>query len=125
MISPSEVYFVTMLDGLGSWLKLLTVLSLIFLAVTLLMIGIAASEDKYELIPKVVKFCTLPCVIIFLILGTIVALLPNTKQMAAIIIIPRIANNEKVQDVGKGLYDLAVQWMEELKPRKEVKEVAK
>ena len=38
--------------------------------------------------------------------------------MAAIIIVPRIVNSEKVQTVGNRLYDLAVEWMDELKPRK-------
>ena len=51
-------------------------------------------------------------------------LIPSTKQMAAIMIVPRIANSEKVQTIGNKVYDLAVEWMEELKPNKgsEVKE---
>ena len=46
------------------------------------------------------------------------ALTPSTKDMAAILVIPRIANSEKVQDVGNRLYDLAVEWAEELRTRK-------
>jgi hypothetical protein len=38
--------------------------------------------------------------------------------MAAILIIPRVANSEKVQTVGNHLYDLACEWMEELRPAK-------
>jgi hypothetical protein len=38
--------------------------------------------------------------------------------MAAILIIPKIANSEKVEKIGNGLYDLAVEWMNELKPAK-------
>jgi hypothetical protein len=45
-------------------------------------------------------------------------LLPTTKEMAAILIIPRVANSEKVQTVGNHLYDLACEWMEELRPAK-------
>lgn len=32
--------------------------------------------------------------------------------------VPKIANNEKVQAAGNKLYDLAVEWMDELRPRK-------
>ena len=41
---------------------------------------------------------------------------PTTKQMAAVIVVPKIANSEKVQTVGNRLYDLAVEWMDELRP---------
>lgn len=47
---------------------------------------------------------------------TVAILMPTTKQMAAIIIVPKIANSEKVQTVGNRLYDLAVERMDELKP---------
>ena len=46
---------------------------------------------------------------------------PSTKQMAAIVVVPKIVNSEKVQDVGEKLYGLAVEWMDELHPRKEKK----
>lgn len=52
---------------------------------------------------------------------------PNTKQMAAIIMVPKIANSEKVQEAGSQLYNLAVEWMDELRPAKKdpAKEEAK
>ena len=43
---------------------------------------------------------------------------PTTKQMAAVLVVPRIANSEKVQTAGNKLYDLAVEWMDELRPHK-------
>lgn len=33
-------------------------------------------------------------------------------------VIPAIANSEKLQGVTDGIYDLATQWLEELKPAK-------
>ena len=45
-------------------------------------------------------------------------LTPTTKQMAAVLVVPKIANSEKVQVAGNKLYDLAVEWMDELRPRK-------
>jgi hypothetical protein len=51
-------------------------------------------------------------------LGIISDMIPSSKQMAAIMIVPKIANSEKVQTIGNKMYDLAVEWMEELKPNK-------
>lgn len=58
--------------------------------------------------------------VVFLFLTTFAAcvFIPTTRQMAAIMIVPKIVNSEKVQAVGNRLYDLAVEWMEELKPEK-------
>lgn len=50
-----------------------------------------------------------------------VALVPSTAQMAAIVVVPRIVNNEQVQTAGSGLYDLATEWLDEPRPRKEAK----
>lgn len=48
----------------------------------------------------------------------VAAFVPTTRQMAAIVMVPKIANSEKVQAAGNKLYDLAVEWMDELRPRK-------
>lgn len=45
--------------------------------------------------------------------------LPSTKQMAAILIVPKIVNNAKVQEVPDKLLTLATEWMDELRPKKE------
>lgn len=45
-------------------------------------------------------------------------LVPTTKEMAAIVVIPRVANSESVQGLGEGVVDLAKAWMAELKPDK-------
>lgn len=50
---------------------------------------------------------------------------PTTKQMAAILVVPKIANSEKVQVAGDKLYDLAVEWLEELRPERQKKEEKK
>ena len=52
----------------------------------------------------------------FVVTLLIDALIPTTKEMAAMIVIPGVLNNEKVQTVGNRLYDLALEWMEELRP---------
>ena len=50
------------------------------------------------------------------------ALTPTTREMAAIKVIPMIANSESMQklgDVGDNMLDLANEWLRELKPKKE------
>ena len=46
------------------------------------------------------------------------AFVPSTKDMAAIVVVPRIANSETVRELGEGVTELARQWIEELKPSK-------
>lgn len=62
-------------------------------------------------------------VVIAIVIGIAIDLIPSTKQMAAILIVPKIANSEKVQTIGNKVYDLATAWMEELKPSKKGSEV--
>ena len=50
------------------------------------------------------------------VLGAI--LTPSTKEICATLLIPAIVNNEKVQGLGEEFYDLAKEWMQELKPTK-------
>ena len=46
-------------------------------------------------------------------------LVPSTKEAAAMIVAPRLANSETVRGLGSDLVDLAHAWMKELRPGKE------
>jgi hypothetical protein len=59
------------------------------------------------------------CLALAFLFGMLRSFTPTTAEMAAIIVVPKIVNNEKVQNVGNKIYDLAVEWMDELKPKKE------
>lgn len=43
---------------------------------------------------------------------------PTKEEMAAIIVIPKIANSETVSEIGDGMKTLAAEWLEELRPNK-------
>ena len=43
--------------------------------------------------------------------------LPSTREMAAIVILPKVLNNEKLNAVSSELYSSAMEWMKELKPK--------
>ena len=110
-----QMYWLVMLDSIniGSF-----VMCAIFALLILVMIIVVAESYKC---PTFVKVCVPFFVLFFLVFFAISVFLPTTKQMAAITIVPKIVNNEKVQTMGNKIYDLAVEWMDELKPKKKSK----
>ena len=46
-------------------------------------------------------------------------LIPSTKQMATILVLPSIINNEQVQQLPHEIIDLSMEWIEELRPPKD------
>lgn len=128
MITPTAMYWLTRLDVAFEILCFLTALCLILsigcLAVVWVYRDVVGQSYKdsvkrmYQRDAKVamrVFRVTAPMVVIFA-LGLI--FLPTTKQMAAIVVIPKVVNNEKVQNIGNELHELAIDWLNELKPSK-------
>lgn len=129
MITTAQMYWLTKLDDirhvLGSiiwvpvaWVTVVAVISFC---------AFMACADLDSVRPVVIgkiKKASWTCVpMVFWIVATqiAVALVPSTAQMAAIVVVPRIVNNEQVQTVGNKIYDLAVEWLDELRPKKEAK----
>lgn len=108
MITPMQMYWLVTLDGIVAMFTVFTVMGIIFVIAWMCYISETGNSDA--------KWFPLTS-IVFAALSLVAAVfVPTTKQMAAIIIVPKIANSEKVQTVGNKLYDLAVEWMDELKP---------
>lgn len=122
MITTSQMYWITRLDSIGFTLFVLSLL-LGLTMLGLLIVGCvlrsdySTTEHGYSTGVRL-HIATLLLVPPFLCLVFALAFTPSTKQMAAILVVPRIANSEKVQQAGNKLYDLAVEWMDELKPNK-------
>ena len=119
IITPIQMYWLTRLSSLGQGLAfiipLLFILAVMHLIAGCLMQDADFSDSTHKRGIKLIK--TSPLLAVMAVVLLIVnCLLPTTREMAAILIVPRIANNEKVQSVGNHLYDLAVEWMEELRP---------
>lgn len=92
MITTEMVYWIITLD------KIVVVLSIGagLLAFALIAYSAAQFEDAEDFHPVWFPFF---CVVeLMLILGAVFT--PTTKQMAAIYIIPKLANNERIQDIG-------------------------
>ena len=118
MITTTQMYWITRLNAIVSFGNGLISVPIIAFLIGLFLI-VMMTDSPYDpavkpMFKRLVKW-TLP----FTLLGVFVSIfVPSTKQMAAILIIPRIANSEKVQQAGNKLYDLAVEWMDELKPNR-------
>lgn len=109
MITTTQMYWVVTLNSIviGSF-----ILTVVFFGMMLFSIGMRKDDIIGTWAPVTSAVLALLCL-------AVNVFTPTTKQMAAILIIPRIANSEKVQQTGNKLYELAVEWMDELKPSKE------
>lgn len=113
MITTAQMYWLTRLDcfcGLAFVVAIVSVLLPIFVSLAVTHDEASAASAFF----RTLKWTALPLVISLCVLMFV----PTTKEMAAILIVPRIANSEKVQQAGNKLYELAVEWMDELKPGK-------
>ena len=127
MITPTQMYWLVKLDDLRHVLKCITWLPIVLAVVigvmafaTFMMTCDAKIETKKEAAGDIARLMVwfVFMLLIVVALQVVAAFMPSTRQMAAIIVVPKIANSEQVQTVGNKLYDLAVEWMDELKPRK-------
>ena len=110
-ITTMQMYWLVMLDNLISSLIAISAMCVSFFILGYPMFGMMGKE--YLAFPIMKKLLVVVAVNILLL-----TFIPSTKQMAAIMIVPKIANSEKVQTIGNKVYDLAVEWMNELKPAK-------
>lgn len=107
-----QMYFLVKLTTIVVAAWVIAVISGFFLVASL--VYMADTGDRDPELTDVVKWL----MVTFLTAFAMVILVPTTKQMAAIIVVPKIVNSERVQNVGNKIYDLAVEWMDELHPKK-------
>lgn len=119
-ITPWTIYWITRLDEIRDIAGGSVVLSCGVLAIGLLATLILASDlEQWAL--HTIKLGA-ACAAVTLVCSVAVrAFLPSTKEMCAIVIIPKIAQSESLEQVGTGVVDLAKQWLEELKPKQPAK----
>lgn len=118
MISPWTIYWITRLDVVGEVLQMCMTMSvLVAITTTGLWILNNCTNHFDSGNPEVGKrwrrgsLASIAASVLF-IAATIA--LPTTKQMAAIYIIPAIANNEQIQAEASELYDLAKDYLKSL-----------
>jgi len=125
-MTPFQVYFITRLDDIKellggvitTCLVLGTVGSIVLTGVYMTLVEPPrSSEDSIKLTKRMLKICSMILLPAALVLSVAGALLPSTKQMAAIVVIPSIVNNDHIQALPNKLLRLADDWIEELSPK--------
>lgn len=111
-VTSSTLYWITRCDGFVAF----GVIFFVLFAAAIIFLTNHIIFYESEMCAKFAWFASA----IGLILSASIALfVPTTKEMAAIIVIPKIANSETVKELGDGVVALAQEWIEELKPNKE------
>jgi hypothetical protein len=125
MITGNEIYWITRLDYLQGFILAIAIIPIV------LKIGVIIAEamsydtcyEKEEKAKKllglkasmksIIKYSTIS--ILFLLTC---CLIPSTKEMCVIKIIPIVANQGDIKEIPTNLAELANEWMEELRPTK-------
>lgn len=128
MITESTVYWITRLDAIHNLLCLPIVICVAGIGIIAICQVIlrdpifadsAEDEKRNSKIANRLLFRGTPlCVVVLLLLASVKTFIPTTKEMCAIKVIPGIVNNEKIQTVGGEIYNVAREWLGELRPAK-------
>jgi len=121
MITSWQLYWLTRMDYFSGFFQVIGSITGIALFVLLIMSmffkSLSYGEDSdavrsikfFKVALWVFPFCLITNIFAFFI--------PSTKEMAAILVIPKIVNNQKVQQLPDKVLDLANSWLEELKTK--------
>ena len=108
MITTTQMYWLVTMDSI---VHASAIIAIALGVMAFLTIPMVLDDDLPKRTPSAIA-------LVAVAFALVAAFVPTTRQMAAIVMVPKIANNEKVQAAGNKLYDLAVEWMDELRPRK-------
>lgn len=119
MITPWNLYWLTRLDGLKNFtLGATAFIVLLFILSAVTIVAYCSCTDKWP--RKSIVWIVFFVILAFVsgITGKAVeTLVPTTKEMATIIVLPKIANSETVQEIGDDIKTLAKEWVLQLKPK--------
>lgn len=120
MITPTMIYFIGILDSISSFFRTVStgLIVVIFLGVVF-----SPMLDDIDIVSFAkMKGFLAKCIVALCIFGTLAAFTPSSK-LAAMYIIPAVANNENVKAIGsnslEALRKLTEQWLLELNGKDE------
>lgn len=120
MITTTQMYWLTRLDAIGALSTVMIVLGVgVTVSATVIYAStlVTLSENERRVLRNILRVF-----ISTLVLGIAVnVFVPNTKEMAAIWVVPKLANSESLSDIADGVKTLATEWLEELRPGKDGK----
>lgn len=121
MITESTIYWILKLDNLRDVCLIVGTLSGFTTVISFIVWQCAVSADDNIKVPRSTCLRAFAVFMLCVVVGT---LLPSTKQMAMIKIIPRLVNNEIVNNLPKDsndLYRLGIEAIKEQLTRKDNK----
>lgn len=122
MITSWQLYWLTRLDSLSCGVGIIAISGFVFGFFGAL--WFYGFPDSFGFQPKRFRIW-LRLISIPIVASALAVLIPSTKEMAAILIVPKLANsiasNKEIQKLPDNLLKLANSWIEELKPSKEDK----
>ena len=121
MITGSEIYWITRLDGIRSAGMVIFIIACIVDAIGLI-VGLCMYCDSTSDSNQEKKgWRVLRGVLLLFIIPTLLLsarmFVPTTKEMCAIVAIPIVVNNKEVQKIPETVLELANEWINELRPK--------
>ena len=119
-VTPMGIYLLTRCNAI---VFVCIILTLAFFVVSIVFFILYIDDrNLYHNDDKCYRNCLIVSSLLFVASMLASALIPTTKEMAAIVVIPKIANSETVKGLGNDIVSLAKEWIVELKPEKKGKE---
>lgn len=108
MITPMQMYWLLKLDDIRAFCAFLVGFAILAIIVSLT----AYRNDEDEKMKKTATAGFLLGFFGLALCGGAITFLPSTKQMATIYVVPAIANNEKIQQIGGKTLDISNQLLD-------------
>ena len=109
-ITPITIYLIGLLDQLNALFCITSVISIFSLVIFIMFYVFSHIEKDYR--EMIFKKATIINGVCSFVLISFSLLIPTQQTAAAMLIIPRIANNKELKDCGSRFYNLAIKWME-------------
>ena len=119
MISVWNLYWIMRLDCIREMCTIISTIGCFLGLVGTIALCSLCSEGNAP--KRIVKQILIPWWIITFTVVVSVMLLPTTKQMAALLVLPQIINNERVKQIPNRILDLADEWLNELSSKNDSK----
>ena len=107
-----NIYWLMMLDNIVAFCFVAGAISF-FLSIPFMAVLLDCDSQKRYYIFPALMFLIGVCLVV---VGTFT---PTTKQMAVILVAPKVINNEQVQELPNQIMELANDWLKELRPNNE------
>lgn len=115
MITESMIFWILKLDDLRFLFMMGSISSIVIFAITAFVWGIQADEGKINASITAKSICK-KALISAIVCACLIVILPSTKQMAMIKVIPMVVNSEIVHTMSndaKQIYELAINALKE------------